>query len=119
MGLQSVEGPESQPAPGTAVCVGRGGAARPQRGSRVSPRCVLSHSLAALDRESGPETGRTGLARARVARLCVRFQHGRRATGLLHLEGAESLLRLERGPLFGVVCARGTQSQGTQILLLA
>lgn len=29
MGLQSVEGPESQPAPGTAVCVSGGGGQAP------------------------------------------------------------------------------------------
>lgn len=130
--LISMEGPPSAGAPGGPAecggarvpassrhCCAGGGCPGPSGGQGLSPRCVLSHSLAALDRESGPETGRTGLARAWITRLCVRFQHGRRATGLLHLEGAESLVRLELGPLFGVVCARRTQSQGTQILWLA
>lgn len=72
---------------------------RPQRGSRISPGYVLSCSLPALDRESGPETGKTGLARAWITHLCFRFQHGCGAAGLLHPEGAESLVRLERDPL--------------------
>ena len=49
---------------------------------------------------------------------CFRFQHGCGAAGLLHPEGAESLVRLEHDPLFGAACARGTQSQGTRIVLL-
>lgn len=80
---------------------------------------MLSRSPPALDRESGPETGKTGLARAWITHPCFRFQHGCGAAGLLHPEGAESLVRLERDPLFGAACARGTQSQGTRIVLLA
>lgn len=105
--------PESQPAPGAAVW-------EPslQQGPGVSPRSMLSRLLPALGRESGLETGKTGLAHAWITRLCFRFQHGHRATGLLHLEGAESLVRLELDPLSGATCARQTHSQGTQILLL-